>query len=86
MQDKLADKWAVEIISQKDAERLQELFPKDKSDIRRTASHVLENNKDVALCKGFSTKFWGWASKYFYLSQGYTIYTITELGTILNER
>lgn len=82
-------KWAVEITSPQDAERLQALFPRAVFNRNTWYSFAKWYNqlKDSIpnLC-AVNGVFWYGVSKKVATENGYTIYTITELETILNER
>ena len=87
----LPEKWAVEITSLEDAERLQKLFP---NDVSKTGSSLKKLFAFAFTYYGISTALskicaddsgWGFSTITFYSNNGYTIYTITELETILKQ-
>lgn len=88
----LPDKWAVEITSLQDAERLQALFP---DAISTNGISMPELIKEAISCYGFPValvehftglpQFNGWAysPKDFYQPYGYTILTIDGLENLI---
>lgn len=85
-------KWAVEITSLQDAERLEKLFPSnDKLDVksyneRLEIFYQTYSDHTKGFCYSIDGELFTWGNKNSFIRKGYTIYTITELGTILNER
>ena len=84
----LPDKWAVEITSPQDAERLQALFPEGCDSLGVTFKDTYKRcNQDGILYFAKHPKFtpyWGYIINKANFN-GYTIYTITELETLLNK-
>lgn len=78
-------KWAVEITSPKDAERLQVLFPKYKHCIRRIIYFAGADVPNLCLSKDYESGLFGYSREKWYQEYGYTILSITELETLLNK-
>lgn len=81
MQDKLKEKWAVEITSPEDAERLQKLFPHD-TDIMAVAING-NNRYNGHYYMDKQDGLWSYSDRLIYDFEGYTIYTITELENLM---
>jgi len=82
-------KWAVEITSQQDAERLQALFPtydckSNENDylLRRKSYRKAER---LTYCINSVREMFDFDRRKYFKEKGYTIYTITELETLLNK-
>ena len=87
----LPEKWAVEITSLEDAERLQRLFPKEVSSKGRTIVEMYKTfaAKNTPFLMSKSTDWIG-SWQYSYNKgglevNGYTIYTITELEDLKSQ-
>lgn len=89
----LPEKWAVEITSQQDAERLQKLFPNASNgiyfDFKERLKRAPQRGVFEPICFSYTVHYgkniWGWSGISFYNKQGYTTLTITELETLLNK-
>lgn len=93
----LPEKWAVEIQSLQDAERLQALFPDETSygdpiqSMYRQAKDWCDSLEETICFTAvdcdtelYGKEYWGYGSRSFYeYKHGYTILSITELENLL---
>lgn len=76
-------KWAVEITSLQDAERLQALFTKHRHDIGRIVHFAAQDVPTLCLSKNYESGLFGYARQKYYTENGYTILSITELENLM---